>query len=96
MATNSGKREEGRGNRAIRVRVLLFARYAELLGQTELEFNVDAPATVRTVLDTLRGMAGGAQLPPSPMVARNQVHAQLDTVLEDGDELAVLPPLAGG
>ncbi len=38
----------------------------------------------------------GAQLPPSPMVARNQVHAQLDTALEDGDEVAVLPPLAGG
>jgi molybdopterin converting factor small subunit len=80
----------------IRVRVLLFARYAELLGQTALTVEIGAPATVRTVLDTLRERAGGAQLPPSPLVARNQVHAQLDTALEDGDELAVLPPLAGG
>ena len=80
----------------LRVRVLLFARYAELLGQTELELTVSAPATVRTVLDSLRERAGGAQLPPSPMVARNRVHAQLDTALEDGDEVAVLPPLAGG
>ena len=80
----------------MRIRVLLFARYAELMGQTELGIEVDAPATVRTVLDTLRARAGGAQLPPSPMVARNRVHAQLDTELEDGDEVAVLPPLAGG
>jgi molybdopterin converting factor small subunit len=80
----------------LRIRVLLFARYAELLGQNELEVAVSAPATVRTVLDTLRARVGGSQLPLSPLVARNQVQAQLDTALEDGDEVAVLPPLAGG
>ena len=80
----------------MRIRVLLFARYAELMGHTELGIEVSAPATVRTVLDTLRGRAGGVQLPPAPMVARNRVHAHLDTALEDGDEVAVLPPLAGG
>ena len=80
----------------VQVRVLLFARYAELMGQAELDLVVSAPATVRTVLDSLRELAGGTQLPPRPLVARNQVHAQLDTALEDGDEVAVLPPLAGG
>lgn len=80
----------------LRIRVLLFARFAELLGETELTIDVGEPATVRTVLDNLRERAGGAQLPPSPMVARNRVQAQLDTALEDGDEVAVLPPLAGG
>ena len=80
----------------VRVKVLLFARFAELLGQSELTIDVGAPATVRTVLDSLRERAGGSQLPSSPMVARNRVQAQLDTALEDGDEVAVLPPLAGG
>ena len=80
----------------VRVQVLLFARFAELLGRTEVELVLPGPATVRTVLDTLRAAPGGAQLPPAPLVARNQVHAQLDTVLEDGDEVALLPPLAGG
>lgn len=80
----------------VHIKVLLFARFAELLGQTEVEVDVGAPATVRTVLDSLRTRVGGSQLPPSPLVARNRVHAQLDTALEDGDELAVLPPLAGG
>jgi len=80
----------------VRIKVLLFARFAELLGSTELDLELRSPATVRTVLDTLRERSGGARLPPSPLVARNQVHAQLDTALEDGDEVAVLPPLAGG
>ncbi len=81
---------------AVRIKVLLFARFAELLGGTELELELSPPATVRTVLDSLRKLSGGDQLPPAPLVARNQVHAQLDTMLEDGDEVAVLPPLAGG
>lgn len=81
---------------AVHIKVLLFARFAELLGNTELDLELRSPATVRTVLDSLRERSGGAQLPPSPLVARNRVHAQLDTALEDGDEVAVLPPLAGG
>lgn len=84
------------GAQDVRVQVLLFARFAELLGRTELELILPEPATVRTVLDSLRASPGGAQLPPTPMVARNREHAQLDTVLEDGDEVALLPPLAGG
>lgn len=80
----------------VHIKVLLFARFAELLGSTELNLELNSPATVRTVLDSLRGRIGGGQLPPSPLVARNRVHAQVDTALEDGDEIAVLPPLAGG
>jgi molybdopterin converting factor small subunit len=81
---------------AVRIKVLLFARFAELLGDSELDLELNSPATVRTALDSLRQRPGGASLPPGPLVARNRVHAQLDTVLEDGDEVAVLPPLAGG
>ena len=93
---DTGDKRQPAGSGLIRVTVLLFARYAELLGTTEMKIDVGAPATVRTVLDILRVRSGGAQLPPSPMVARNRIHAQLDTALEDGDEVAVLPPLAGG
>jgi molybdopterin converting factor small subunit len=93
---DTGEQRQRSGGRMIRVKVLLFARFAELLGATEMEVDVGAPATVRTLLDSLRTLTGGAQLPPTPMVARNRIHAQLDTALEDGDEVAVLPPLAGG
>ena len=81
---------------AVHIKVLLFARFAELLGNSELDLVLDPPATVRTALDSLRALPGGASLPSGPLVARNLVQAQLDTALEDGDEVAVLPPLAGG
>lgn len=81
---------------AVTVRVLLFARYAELLGASELMVALERPATITSLLAELRKRAGGAELPPTPLVARNQVHSDVSTLLEQGDEVAVLPPLAGG
>lgn len=79
------------------VRVLLFARYAELAGREAVEVSISAAATVGDVLQQLRGSIPGAEsLPERPLVAVNQVHARLDTPVADGDELAVLPPMAGG
>lgn len=79
------------------VRVLLFATYADLLGRASVEVALPLPATVADVLSRLRDldpMAG--QLPPRPLVAVNQVHARLESPVADGDELALLPPMAGG
>ncbi|HTS89611.1 MAG TPA: MoaD/ThiS family protein [Gemmatimonadales bacterium] len=79
------------------VRVLLFALYADLLGQAAVEVGVPAPATVADVLRELRRrVPGGNRLPDRPLVALNQVHARLDSPVGEGDELAVLPPMAGG
>jgi molybdopterin converting factor subunit 1 len=82
---------------AVRVRVLLFARFAELAGRSELELSLPAPATVSDVLRLVRGSLPGAErLPDRPLAAVNQVHAQAHSVVRDGDEIAFLPPLAGG
>jgi len=80
----------------VTVQVLLFARFAELLGTERLEFELPRPASVQSVLDRLLSLPGGAGLPRRPLVALNQVQAPPDTLLQDGDEVAVLPPLAGG
>lgn len=78
------------------VGVLLFARYAELLGAGRVELMLPAGATVRTAMEALRRRPGGASLPPRLLVARNLEQAGEDVVIRPGDELAVLPPLAGG
>jgi molybdopterin synthase sulfur carrier subunit len=78
------------------VRVLLFASYAELLGYDTVELTFEPPATVRDVLDRLRSLPGGERLPPKPMCALNLTHVRTDAPLSGGDELAILPPLAGG
>jgi molybdopterin converting factor small subunit len=78
------------------VRVLLFASYAETLGAEALQLTLPSPATVGGVLERLRAFPGGGLLPPKPLCARNLAHATWDEPVADGDEIAILPPLAGG
>ena len=80
----------------VRVRVLLFASYAENLGLDSIELTLDPPATVETVLQRLRDLPGGDRLPPRPLCALNLAHVGPEARLVTGDEVAVLPPLAGG
>jgi len=80
----------------VTVRVLLFASYAETLGFDTVELSLDVPASVQDVIDRLRSLPGGERLPPKPLCALNLTHVSPDAVLSQGDELAILPPLAGG
>jgi molybdopterin synthase sulfur carrier subunit len=80
----------------VTVRILLFASYADTLGFDSVELSFDPPATVSDALERLRALPGGERLPPKPMCALNLTHVTPDAPLSGGDELAVLPPLAGG
>ena len=81
---------------SLTVRVLLFASYAEALGCDTVTVTVPAPATLGAVVARLRALPGGDQLPPKPLCARNLAHASPDEPIAPGDEIAILPPLAGG
>ena len=78
------------------VRVLLFASYAETMGFEAVELALDSPATVDDAVERLRSLPGGEHLPLRPLCALNLTQAAGDTPLSAGDELAILPPLAGG
>ncbi len=82
---------------SLSVKLLLFATYAELAGREQVTLEVPGPATVADVVRFFRASWPGAdRVPDRPMAAVNRVHARLDTVVSDGDEIALLPPLAGG
>ena len=80
----------------VNVRVLLFASYADRLGLASVRIALPALATVADALEHVRSLPGGEQIPPRPLCAVNLAHARLDTRLAEGDEVALLPPLAGG
>jgi molybdopterin converting factor small subunit len=80
----------------VNVRVLLFASYAERLGLDTVRVALPALATVADALAHVRSLPGGDRIPPRPLCAVNLVHVPLDRPLTEGDEVAVLPPLAGG
>lgn len=78
------------------VTVLLFASWAEALQTERLELELRSAPTVGDAL-----AAVGARLPagrtlPKPLVAVNQEYAEAATVLAAGDEVAIIPPVAGG
>lgn len=78
------------------VTVLLFASYADAVGRSAIELELEAGATVSDVIDRVRGMGNATRLPPAPMVAVNEQYASRDRELRTGDEVALIPPVAGG
>ena len=81
----------------MRVRCQFFARYAELLGAQGAPLELLEGATVADAVRAIRtDVPGGSALPERPLVAVNRAHALYDRRLADGDEVALLPPLAGG
>ena len=80
----------------ISVDALLFARYAELLGTDRVGVTLPDHATASDLLRLVRQRQGGDALPAAVLVAVNGRQAALDAPLRNGDEVALLPPLAGG
>lgn len=78
------------------VTVLLFASYADALGRRTIPMNLPDGATVADAIRQVRTMAGSAQLPAEPIVAVNEVYARGERALAGGDEVAIIPPVAGG
>lgn len=80
-----------------KVSVRFFARYAELAGCTWSAVNLETPATVADVIARVREVFPGTKaLPPEPLAALNLQQVRLDALVNEGDEVALLPPLAGG
>jgi molybdopterin converting factor subunit 1 len=78
------------------VTVLLFASYADALGASSVQLELPERATVSDVLADLRRRPGADRLPPAPLVAVNQRYANAASPVRPGDEVAVIPPVAGG
>ena len=76
--------------------VLLFASYADALGGPRVTVDVRDDATVQDVLTVILALPRAAQLPKRPLVAVNQRYAKPGTFVRSGDEVALIPPVAGG
>jgi molybdopterin converting factor subunit 1 len=81
----------------MRIRLLLFASYRDLAGADALDVKLPAGASAADLIRRLRDGGGRwASLPAQPAIAVNQDYAPLSTALSDGDEIALIPPVAGG
>jgi molybdopterin synthase catalytic subunit len=78
------------------VTVRLFASYAESLGRSEIELDIADGGTIEDVVSSISRLPGADRLPPSPVVAVNCEYARKGTKVRHGDEVALIPPVAGG
>lgn len=78
------------------VRVLLFASYADAVGASEVNVELPAGARVSDVLARVKSLAAGKRVPDKPLVAVNQRYARPDQAIGASDEIAIIPPVAGG
>ena len=79
----------------IEVKALLFASYADAFGSAEVPLLLMAGSTVADAVAAVRAKSP-AGIPPRPLVALNERYASYDDALAQGDELALIPPVAGG
>ena len=81
----------------MKIRVRAFAAYREILGKEQLELELAEGATPRAAMQALFGKrADFERLLKSTMFAVNQEYVGADHALKSGDELAFVPPIAGG
>ncbi|MFG0331049.1 MAG: molybdopterin converting factor subunit 1 [Phycisphaerales bacterium] len=79
------------------IRVLLFAQASEVFGRSELVLDLVAPVTVGAVLDHLRRESPeAARLLDACAFAVNESYATVDRTVEQGDTVALIPPVSGG
>lgn len=77
--------------------MLFFGASREAAGRDEAELMLDAQATSALAFEkVLREFPGLQRFGRSLLFAVNQEYAQADRQLQDGDELAVFPPVSGG
>jgi len=86
-----------RHRRRVTARVLAFARLRELLGFGERRVDVPEGTTLDDVWSRLAADAPQlGDLRASTRFARNGELAGGSTPVQDGDEIALLPPVGGG
>lgn len=81
----------------IAVRTLFFAAYRDLVGTSTVDVELPEGASVGDLVARLRGRGHPFDvLPEEPAVAVNRRYASLAEPLGSGDEVAFIPPVAGG
>jgi sulfur-carrier protein len=85
----------------ITVRVKLFAAFQEAIAESEIELSLPPLTTVAAIYDRLLSEYPklAAKLEPWRSLTRYAVNlefAEPETLLQDGDEVALIPPVSGG
>ena len=80
----------------IRVDVRFFAMFREMAGVSERSYELPSGSTAADLLARVVPSLNGEDAKWIGTIAINREHAPADRVLRHGDEVALIPPVAGG
>ncbi len=81
----------------MQVKVLFFATLKDRAGRAQTELTLPDGATVTVLRDALTAaLPGLTPALPTALVSVNHEYAFNEDVLNDGDEVALFPPVSGG
>ena len=81
----------------MQIRVRLFALLRDRAGKSDINLNLEAGANASTaILQIAEQSPALKDLLPKAAIAVNREYVKPDHVLNDGDELALIPPVSGG
>jgi len=80
----------------MRIRIRFFASFRQITGVDSEELDVTEGLTVGTLIEDLKRRHEALEEKMKMLVAINGEYADPDTVLREGDEVALFPPVSGG
>lgn len=81
----------------MKIKVKFFASYREAVGKEEIEADIEENTDVNGLLEVLKKKHPEiGTLSETLIVSVNKEYATYDTILRNGDEVALLPPVSGG
>lgn len=97
LRTSQQKAPGNKGSKHVQVTLRLFALAKQTVGQSELPLQLPESATVADLRQELALTCPAlAPLLPSLMVAINSEYVDDQTIIEAGQEIALIPPVSGG
>ncbi len=78
------------------IKVRLFASLREAAGTSVINMEVEEGTSVSELMKRLEDDFQGLEMSEEVLTSINKTYAEKDTVLQDGDEVGLMPPVSGG
>jgi len=81
----------------MKITVRVFGRYKDITGKDQIKLDISAGNTLKDVVDTFVTQYPATEKDKSRMmVSKNKMYASFDTLITEGDEITLSPPVVSG